>query len=483
MSAPFVSLGICLGDLQIGLGQDLSVYDPVDQRDRMGNGFFIGVHHVGMQALANGVVGIGAAGTGYRIAQHVPGGHIRQLHLYQGGDLLVGHIGLKHALEAVQDIRVLGNDGAAGGQLLNDRGDNPHLVFAAAIIAAGNRGAVSREGEGLLTVQVVDALSDGIVSRQTEGAYGFHIHTADGIDQLLKTGEIDLGIVGNGFVIEGSQGGHGVLHTIDAVVGQFILNHFTGGVGQVVIPGGIDQQDLLGVGIHDGQNVDVGIALAELGISGITAAEIDDERLLHTGFLGLDRLGGGAFCGGGGCFGGYGGGRNSGFDGVLHKDPGHIPEIGVTVQTFQNVRIRAVEDHGIHFAGAQGIYHFRNGAVVRHIQRVAELAFQGADSDLGILPVNGIRNCEAVIVCVIDGLGGIVMADKDIHHIRYHGNLCHSADGLIDLGQYIIAGDAGGNGQRGQNIAEDLPAVAVALFMLSRLPLENQQSGQQGHEG
>ena len=63
------------------------------------------------------------------------------------------------------------------------------------------------------------------------------------------------------------------------------------GQGHIVVPGGIDQQDLVGPGMDHRQNVHVAEALdIDVRAAGVDAAAIDDEGLGGDGRVGLDGL-------------------------------------------------------------------------------------------------------------------------------------------------------------------------------------------------
>ena len=272
--------------------------------------------------------------------------------------------------------------------------------------------ALPGEAQGLLAVEVVDALGKGVArhvdavavfvghlhAHGGELIVGVHIHAVQGIHDLLQAREIHPGIVIRLDPVEVPQHGGRFVDAVHTGVSQLIPLPVAG-QGHIVVPGGIDQQDLVGPGMDHRQNVHVAEALdIDVRAAGVNAAAIDDEGLGGDGRVGLDglQLLGGA---------------------ELIDDAGVLREGAVILQTVQRGEIAGVEDDGPGVAVVQGVGQGGQlrigGGVHLAAQTVLDVLQQGTGivgADIGVLA----ENAEGVAHGVADAAGGIIRHD---HHI------------------------------------------------------------------
>lgn len=103
--------------------------DLLDQVLGSGDHLFIGQDHSIPGVISQAVAIVGAVFTGKAVCSDVPAGHILQLHLYQGNNIFLGHIGGDGVGGGGQDILVAFQNGR-GGRLIDDALDYQHLVAA-----------------------------------------------------------------------------------------------------------------------------------------------------------------------------------------------------------------------------------------------------------------------------------------------------------------------------------------------------------------
>ena len=164
--------------------------------------------------------------------------------------------------------------------------------------------ALPGEAQGLLAVEVVDALGEGVARHVDAVAVfvghlhahggklivGVHVHAVQGVHDLLQSGEVHPGVVIRLDPVEIPQNGGGLVDAVHTGMGQ-LIPLAVAGQGHIVVPGGVDQQDLVGPGMDHRQNVHVAEALdIDVRAAGVDAAAIDDEGLGGDGSVGLDGL-------------------------------------------------------------------------------------------------------------------------------------------------------------------------------------------------
>ena len=104
-------------------------------------------------------------------------------------------------------------------------------------------------------------------------------NTAHCVDQLFKSGKVDLHIIFNRFIVQIAQSLHGAIHAKQATMGQFIPSTAGSRILHIIVAGGIDQQDLFAHGIDHSQNINVtSAALQDLAMA-VRTTDIYDERL------------------------------------------------------------------------------------------------------------------------------------------------------------------------------------------------------------
>ena len=86
---------------------------------------------------------------------------VPQLHLHQATDVLIGQAGDEGGGHGIQHLLIALEDGRGGG-LVHDGTDHGHLVLAALVVAVVKGVALPGEAQGLLAVEVVDALGEGV---------------------------------------------------------------------------------------------------------------------------------------------------------------------------------------------------------------------------------------------------------------------------------------------------------------------------------
>ena len=153
------------------------------------------------------------------------------------------------------------------------REHNVHIHAGQRIVAS--RAAVTCNGKGqrLFSIQkVFSFLEEVLTAPAGKGDVGVNRHTAYRIDQCFKAGKIDLGIVVDVYAIQIFQCHHGAFHTVQAAVGQLVQRPTTRGIGDVVVSGGIDQEDLVSLGIDNRQDVHIAAAVIQAAAAGIGTA-------------------------------------------------------------------------------------------------------------------------------------------------------------------------------------------------------------------
>ena len=122
-----------------------------------------------------------------------------------------------------------------------------------------------------------------IVARLDIGITGFkcliriEINATNRVYKTFKALEIDPSVVINFDIVQILQCLDGAIDTISAAVGQFIQCSVAGRIGHKVIPGCVQKQNLLCLGIHHSKDIHVAEAYIQKVISCIRATDINDE--------------------------------------------------------------------------------------------------------------------------------------------------------------------------------------------------------------
>ena len=168
----------------------------------------------------------------------MPAGHILQLHLHQGGDVVIAQTGDERIGQGGQQRLIIFQHSRGGG--LADNGLNHgHLVFAPLVVAVGEGVPLPGEAQGRLTVQVIDTLGE-VIAAHGEGLGGIYVHAAQSVHDLGETGEVHPHIEGRVGAVQVIQGPHGFAGAVDPGVGQLVQLAVVG-QGQIVVPGGVHQ--------------------------------------------------------------------------------------------------------------------------------------------------------------------------------------------------------------------------------------------------
>ena len=259
------------------------------------------------------------------------------------------------------------------------------------------------EAQGIDAVQLDLTLTEADAVVGGEGLVTVDRHTADGVDQGLKTGEVDLRIIGHIHTVKSRQRFHRTLDAIDTAMGQLIQRTGAGiGIGNVVVTGGIQQQDLLGLGVDHHQDVHVAAAGGQLLVAGIGAAEIDHKGIFGDVGLAVLTLEDAAH-----------GIQQAGFPGVaggLKQSTDTTAEIPIAVQVLQQAHIGAVEDQSVFLTAEESIQQCGRTIVLGDGDITAQLLLHG--SHCVIHAVTG-DNGKAVTRRICKALGRIIGTDVD----------------------------------------------------------------------
>ena len=366
-------------------------------------------HHV-EELAPGGEAGLVVAGAGGRLGLDGPAGAVGELHVDEPGHVLLAHVCLHAVAHAGDDLAGVGEDGGRHG-FLQDRGQHRFLVAASLVVPVPEAVPLPGEGKGLLPVQGVDALPEGVPAR-LEGVLGLDVHAPQGVHDGDKGRKVHPGVVGDVYAVQVLQRVHGHIHAVDARVGQLVpglARHAR--QGHVVVPGRGRQEDLLRVRVHGHDDVHVAAAVGSDGPGHVDAADVDVEGLLHVGLLLLQ-------------------GR---VDAVLVEDP-HL--VGVALDGI-------LDDPGEGLVVDGRV----DGAVKEGLALLLEaLEFHGQKlpphglldvllHQPGVVLVHGCLDAKAVVACVQQVLGHVVLPDHDDHVVCLVGRAPHVRQQAVCLGQ------------------------------------------------
>jgi hypothetical protein len=299
-------------------------------------------------------------------------------------------------------------------------------------------------------VEVAAAVLVGhLHAHSVEGHVRVHVDAAQGIDNAHQPRKVDPGVIVHVHVIQLLQALDGLLDAVEAEVGELILLAL-GGEGQVVVPGGADQQNLVGGGVHNSQNI--GIAAAVQG--NIIHPLIGAAAIHHEGLPGNIGVGGNGLC-------------IRVVNGEPVNDLGVLGEILIPLRALQDGEIAVVEDDGVHLLIQQSIGQLGQGAEGFGLH-LAHAVLDVGQQGVGVLPVQGLQDAIGIAEGVVDGFGLVIRPD---HH--GNGGLGGAAGG--DVGQELHKGACGGGGEdhgggehQGHHGTDQLPGHAAAHRQLHK---------------
>ena len=240
-----------------------------------------------------------------------------------------------------------------------------------------------------------------------KGVVRIHINAAQGVHDVDKAPEIDATIIGGLGSVEIIQHSHALLHAIHTGVGQ-LIQLTVEGQRQVVVPGGIDEKDLTGLGVHHRQNIHIAAALGvDVGVPLVAAAAIDHKGLLGDGAGGLDRCD---------LVLGY----------ILVDNFGSVREVAVILLLRQQRNVALVENHSLDLIVVQGICH-SGWCLVFPCVDLAHALLHGTEELPGVLLVTVGQDTEFIASGIAQLCGVVLFHDDHRRHLLFH----HDAGDLI----------------------------------------------------
>ena len=286
-------------------------------------------------------------------------------------------------------------------------------------------------------------------AHSVEGHVRVHVDAAQGVDNAHQARKVDPGVIIHIHVIQLLQALDGLLDAVQAEVGELILLPL-GGEGQVVVPGGADQQNLVGGGVHNSQNI--GIAAAVEG--NIIHPLIGAAAIHHKGLpedVGVGSNGLGVLL----------------VDGKAVNDLGVLGEILIALRALQDGEIAAVEDDGVHLLSQQGVGQLGQGAEGLGLH-LAQAVLNVGQQRIGVFPVHGLQDSIGIAEGIVDGFGLVIRPN---HH--GYGGFGGAAGG--DVGQELHKGACGGGGEdhgggqrQGHHGTDQLPGHIAAHRQLHK---------------
>ena len=258
-------------------------------------------------------------------------------------------------------------------------------------------------------------------AHSVEGHVRVHVDAAQGVDNAHKPRKVDPGVIVHVHVIQLLQALDGLLDAVEAEVGELILLAL-GGQRQIVVPGGADQQNLVGGGVHNSQNIGIAAAVeGDIIHPFVGAAAIHHKGL--PGDVGVGSNGLGVRL----------------VDGKAVNDLGVLGEALVSLRALEDGEVAVVEDNGVHLPVQQGVGQLGEGAEAGGLY-LAHAVLNMGEGGVGVFPVQGFQDAVGIAEGIVDSLGGVIGPD---HHAG--GGLGRAAGG--DIGQELHKGAGGGGGE------------------------------------
>ena len=237
------------------------------------------------------------------------------------------------------------------------------------------------------------------------------------------------------------------------------------GQGQVIIPGGIDEQDLPGLGIHHRQDIHIAAGLGiDVGIPLITAAAVNHEGLLGNGAGGLDS--GDLMLGD-----------------VLVDNFSTVREVPIVLLLRQQGDIPLVENQGLDFIIIQSVRHFGR-RIIRRSLHLAHALFHGGEDLLGVICIAVRQDAEAVALGIAQIRGLVLLHDDHRRHLLFHHNAGNLVQGRLHrTGSHRTVNHARRQ-QHGQHTADQFAQLIAPQGQLYKnmQPVHHQQRRHNQHQ-